>query len=71
MTSAYLAISFLKQTPLPEKELRIFLSFLPQEPLEEYLYNADIYERKRNMPKIDVIDMIITEKNKKNVNSRR
>ena len=25
MTSAYLAISFLKQTPLPEKQLRIFL----------------------------------------------
>ena len=37
MTSAYLAISFLKQTPLPEKQLRIFLSYLPQEPLKEYL----------------------------------
>ena len=62
MTSAYLAISFLKQTPLPEKQLRIFLSYLPQEPLKEYLYNADIYKGKRNMSKIDLIDMIITEK---------
>ena len=47
MTSAYLAISFLKQMSLPEKELRIFLSYLPQEPLKEYLYKADIYKGKR------------------------
>ena len=65
MTSAYLAISFLKQTPLPEKQLRIFLSYLPQEPLKEYLYNANIYKRRRNMSKHDLIDMIITEKSKK------
>ena len=70
MTSAYLAISFLKQTPLPEKQLRIFLSYLPQEPLKEYLYNADIYKGKRNMSKIDLIDMVITEKNKKIVYSQ-
>ena len=42
MTSAYLAISFLEQTPLSEKQLRIFLSYLPEEPLKEYLYNDDI-----------------------------
>ena len=65
MTSAYLAVSFLKQTPLPEKELRIFLSYLPQEPLKEYLYNADICQERRNLSKHDLIDMIITEKNKK------
>ena len=70
MTSAYLAISFLKQTPLPEKQLRIFLSYLPQEPLKEYLYNADIYKGKSNMSKIDLIDMIITEKSKKIVYSQ-
>ena len=70
MTSAYLAISFLKQTPLPEKQLRIFLSYLPQEPLKEYLYNADIYKGRRNMSKHDLIDMIITEKNKKIVYSQ-
>ena len=51
MTSAYLAISFLKQTTLPEKQLRIFLSYLAQEPLKEYLYNADIYKGRGNMSK--------------------
>ena len=65
MTSAYLAISFLKQTPLPEKQVRIFLSHLPQEPLKEYLYNADICKGTKNMSKIDLIDMIITERSKK------
>ena len=70
MTSAYLAISFLKQTPLPEKQLRIFLSYLPPEPLKEYLYNANIYKGRRNMSKHDLIDMIITEKNKKIVYSQ-
>ena len=63
MTSAYLAVSFLKQTPLPEKQLRIFLSYLPQEPLKEYLYNASICQERRNMSKHDLIDMSITEKN--------
>ena len=47
MTSAYLAISFLKQTPLPEKQLKIFLLYLLQEPIKEHLYNADIYKGKR------------------------
>ena len=65
MTSAYLAISFLKQTPLPEKHLRIILSYLPQEPLKEYLYNANIYKGKTNMSKHGLIDMSITEKSKK------
>ena len=62
MTSAYLAIFFLKQTPLPEKRLRILLSYLPQEPLKENLCNADIYKRRKNMSKHDLIDMVITEK---------
>ena len=70
MTSAYLAISFLKQPPLPEKQLRIFLSYLPQEPLIEYLYNADIYKGRRNMSKHDLIDTIIIEKSKKNTYSQ-
>ena len=57
MTSAYLAISFLKQTPLPEKQLRIFLSYLPQEPLKDYLSNANIYTGRRNMSKNYLVDM--------------
>ena len=66
MTSGYLAISFLKQTPLPEKQLRILLSYLPEEPIKEYLYNANIYKVRRNMSKHDLIDMIVTEKKIKN-----
>ena len=65
MTSAYLAISFLKETSLPEKQLRIFLSYLPQEPLKDYLSNANIYKKRRNMSKHDLIGMIISEKSKK------
>ena len=65
MASRYLAISFLKQTPLPEKQLRIFLSYLPQEPPKACLFNASIYKGRRNMSKHDLIDMIITEKSKK------
>ena len=70
MAAAYLAISFLKQTPLPEKQLRIFLSYLPQEPLKDYLSNANIYKGRRNMSKHDLIDMIITEKSKKVIYTR-
>ena len=62
MASGYLAISFLKQTPLPEKQLRMFLSYLPQELLKDYLFNASIYKRRRNMSKHDLINMIITKK---------
>ena len=62
MTSAHLAISFLKQPPLVEKQLRMFLSYLPQEPLKEYLSNANIYKGKRNIEKHDLTDIIITEK---------
>ena len=51
------------QTPLPET--RIFLSYLPQKPLKEYVYNANIYKGRRNMSKHDLIDMIITERSKK------
>ena len=63
MASSYLAISFLEQTPLPEKQLRILLSYLPQEPLKDYLYHENIYKGKRNISKQELIDMIITEKN--------
>ena len=70
MTSAYLVISFLKQTPLPEKQLRIFLSYLPQEPLKDYLSNVNIYKGRRNMSKSYLIDMIITERSKKDIYTR-
>ena len=63
MTSAYLAISFLKQSPLPEKKLRIFLSYLLEEPRKEFLSCPNIYKAKKNRSKHDLIDVIIIEKN--------
>lgn len=62
MASAYLAITFLKQNPLSEKQLRIFLNYLPQEPLKEYLSYSGIYNGKKNSLKRDLIEMIICEK---------
>ena len=62
MASSYLAISFLTKTPLPEKQLRIFWSYLPQEPLKDYLYHENIYKGKRNISKQELIDMNITKK---------
>ena len=63
MTSAYLTISFLKQSPLPEQQWRIFLSYLPEELLKEFLSCANIYKAKKNRSKHDLIDLIIIEKN--------
>ena len=37
MTTAYLAISLLKQSIIPYKQLKIFLSYLPSEALLQYL----------------------------------
>ena len=53
MTSAYLAISFLKQTPLPEKQLRIFLSYLPQERLK------NIYTMLRSIKEKEICQKLI------------
>ena len=64
MTSAYLAISFLKQIPLPENQLRIFLSYLLQQPSNEYLSHSQIYKGKKNRSKYDLVDRIISEKDK-------
>ena len=66
MSSAYFGISVLKKN-LPEKQLRIFLSYLPQIQLKEYLSMAEIYNGRKNMSKHDLIDMIITGKNKHNI----
>ena len=45
--SAYLVISILKNSPIPEKQIRIFLSYLTQEPLKKYLTHSNIYKGKK------------------------
>ena len=69
MSSSYLAISSLKQSSLPEKQLRIFLAHLSQQSLKEYLSEANIYDGKRNTNKLNLIDMIISGKDKTNINT--
>ena len=61
---AYLVISILKNSPIPEKQIRIFLSYLTQEPLKKYLTHSNIYKGKKNGSKYDPIDMIISGKDK-------
>ena len=46
MTSAFIAISKLKQINMTEKQLTNFLFYLSQEVFREYLSNADIYKGK-------------------------
>ena len=64
MTSAFIAISKLKQTNMTEKQLIIFLFYLSQEALREYLCNADICKGKKRLLKNELIEMIITGKPK-------
>ena len=69
MSSSYVAISLLKQCSLPDKQLRIFLSHLSQQSLKEYLSEANISDRKSNINKVNLIDMIISGKGKTNINT--
>ena len=62
MTSAFIAMSILKQTSMSEKQLLNFLFYFSQEALKEYLANAEIYKGKKKLTKNQLIEMIITEK---------
>ena len=64
MTSAFIAITILKQSSMPEKQLSIFLFYLSQEALREYLFNADIYKGRNRMSKNELIEMTIVGKSK-------
>ena len=66
MSSAYIAISILKNSPIPENRLRIFLSHTSQPALKEYLSKANIY-KERNISKNDLIDMIISDKDESKI----
>ena len=62
MTSAFIAISILKQSSMPEKQLTNFMFYLLQEALKEYLTNADIHKDNKILSKNELIEMIITNK---------
>ena len=48
MTSAYLAISILKQSKTPIEQLKILLWYVNQKVLKEYLTLSNIYNGKKN-----------------------
>ena len=52
--------TMLKQSALPEEQLRVFLLLLPQDSLKEYLTHSKIYTVRKNRNKSDLLDMIIT-----------
>lgn len=64
MTS-YLAITCPKHFIFPEKQLRVFLSYLPQEQLKEYLLHAKMFNDKKNRTNHELTEMIITGKDNK------
>ena len=51
MTTTYLAISSLKQSIIPPMQLKIFLSYLPNELLIEYLSLANVYNGNKPISK--------------------
>ena len=67
MSSGYIAISILKNSPISENHLRIFLSHISEAALKEYLSKANIYNGRRNMSRNDLIDMIILDKDKSKI----
>ena len=64
MTSAFIAISQIRQTNMTEKQLTNFSFYLSQEAVREYLCDADIYKGKKRLSKNELIEMIITGKPK-------
>ena len=63
MTSAYLTISVLKQSKILIEELKIFLSYVNQKALKEYLNLSNIYNGKKKLCILNLIDLIVNGKN--------
>ena len=59
MTTTYLAISSLKQSIIRPMQLKIFLSYLPNELLLEYLSLANVYNGNKPISNIILIDLIV------------
>ena len=65
MTTAYLAISILKLSKIPNDQLKIFLTYVNQKALKEYLNITGIYRGKKKLTTLEIIDLI-TNGNKSN-----
>ena len=62
MASAYLTISILKQSKILIEQLKIFLSYVNQKALKEYLNLSNIYNGKKKLCILDLIDLIVNGK---------
>ena len=68
MTTAYLAISILKLSKIPNDQLKIFLTYVNQKALKEYLNITGIYRGKKNLTTLELIDLIINGNKSNNTN---
>ena len=59
MSSVYLAISLLKQSNIPEIQLKILLSYLHPKALYDYLEEEGIYLPNKDIWKKFLVDMIV------------
>ena len=67
MTTAYLAISILKKSKTPPNQLNIFLIYVNQKALKEYLNISGIYRGKKKLTTLELIDLIINGNKSNNV----
>lgn len=68
MTTAYLAISILKTSNIPIDQLKLFLTYVNQKALEEYVNITGIYKGKKNLTTLELIQLIINGNKSNNSN---
>ena len=68
MTTAYLATSILKLSKIPNDQLKIFLTYVNQKALKEYLNITSIYRGKKKLTTLEIIDLIINGNKSNNTN---
>ena len=66
MTTAYLAMRILKKSKIPTDQLKIFLTYVNQKALKEYLYITNIYRGKKNLTNNELINLILNGDNTNN-----
>ena len=66
MTTAYVAIRILKKSKIPTDQLKIFLTYVNQKALKEYLYITNIYRGKKNLTNNELINLILNGDNTNN-----
>ena len=68
MTTAYLATSILKLSKIPNDQLKIFLTYVNQKALKEYLNITGIYRGKKKLTTLEIIDLVINGNKSNNTN---